>query len=94
MEADVVDHVVKEGDVGRGEAFEDVSAAKGHAEPEAFGAGASEEGAAGEAFRVGGIVEVEVADIADVFDVVEKKGDDSASEVEEVDGWLGCAVAD
>ncbi len=79
-----------EGDVGGGEAFEEVAGAEGQAEPEAFGAGAGEEGAAGEAFGVDGVGEVEVADVADVLDVVEKKGDDAAAEIEEVDG----AVAD
>ncbi len=67
-----------------------VAGAEGQAEPEAFGAGTGEEGAAGEALGVDGVVEVEVADVADVLDVVEKKGDDAAGEVEEVDG----AVAD
>ena len=85
-ESGVVEEVVEEGDVGGGEAFEEVAAAEGHAEPEAFGAGAGEEGAAGEAFGVDGVGEVEVADVADVLDVVEKKGDDSAFEVEKIDG--------
>ena len=96
MEAGVVDEVVEEGDVDGGEAFELIGlrdGAKGEAEPEAFGAGTGEEGAAGEALGVDGVVEVEVADVADVLDVVEKNGDDVAAEVEQVDaGWA--AVAD
>ena len=62
-----------------------VAGAEGQAEPEAFGAGAGEEGAAGEALGVGGVGEVEVADVADVLDVVEEEGDDAAGEVEQVD---------
>ncbi len=86
LEAGVVDEVIGEGDVGGGEAFEQVAGAEGEAEPEAFGAGPGEEGAAGEALGVGGVVEVEVADVADVLYVVEGKGDDSAAEVEQIDG--------
>ena len=80
-----------EGDVGGGEAFEDVAGgAEGEAEPEAFGAGTGEEGAAGEAFGVDGVGEVEVADVADDLDVIQSKGDDAAGEVEEIEA----AVAD
>lgn len=71
VEACVPDEVVEEGEIGGGEAFEEVARAEGHAEPEAFGAGTSEEGAAGEALRVGGVGQIEVADVADVLDVVE-----------------------
>src|ERR1019366_8304053 len=51
-EAGVVDQRVREGTVGGGEAFEEVSGAKGEPDPEAFAARAGEEGAAGGA--VGG----------------------------------------
>jgi hypothetical protein len=85
MEADVIDQVVEESDVRGGEAFQEVSGAKGHAEPEALGARTGEEGTSGKAFGVDGVVEIEVADIAYVFDVVEKKGNDSSGQVEEVD---------
>ena len=77
-EACIVEDVVEEGDVGGGETFEEVAGAEGHAEPEAFGAGAREKGAAGEALWVSGVGEVEVADVADVLDVAEEEGDDSA----------------
>lgn len=87
-EAGVVEGVVEEGDVDGGEAFELVFGAEGEAEPEAFGAGAREEGAAGEALGVDGVGEVEVADVADVLDVVEGEGDDPAAEVEEVYGFV------
>jgi hypothetical protein len=90
VEAVVLDQVVGESDVDGGEAFEEVATAKGHAEPETFGARFGEEGAPGEALGVGVVVEVEFADVADVLDVVEKKRGDAAGEVEEVD----CAVSD
>jgi len=85
-EACIVEDVVEERDVGGGEAFEEVAGAEGHAEPEAFGAGSGEEGAAGEALGVGGVGEIEVADVADVLDVAEEEGDDSAFEVEQMEG--------
>jgi hypothetical protein len=85
VEAGVLDEVVDEGDVDGGQAFEEVAGAEGHAEPEAFGSGFGEEGAAAEALGIDRVVEVEVADVAYVLDVVEKKGDDAAGEVEEVD---------
>ncbi len=85
MEAGIVDQIIEEGDVGGGEAFEEVTATEGHAEPKAFGAGTGEEGAAGEALGVDGVVEVELANVADVLNVVEEERDDAAGEVEEVD---------
>ena len=88
-EAVVLGECVEEGAVGGSEAFEEVAGAKGEAEPEAFGAGACEEGAAGEALGVERVGEVEVADVAYGLDVVERQGDESAGEVEEVD----CVVA-
>ena len=98
LEAGVLDEIVSEGDVDGGEAFEEVRSmvggAEGHAEPEAFAARLGEEGAAAEAFGIRGVVQVEVANVADVLDVVEKKRDDAAGEVQQVDGWLRGAVAD
>jgi hypothetical protein len=85
MEADVVDQVVEKGDVRGSEAFQEVSGAKGHAEPESLGARPGKEGTSGKAFGVDSIVEIELADITDVFDVVEKKGNDSSGKVEQVD---------
>ena len=41
--------------------------------------------ATGEALGVDGVVEVEVADVADVLDVIERKGDDAAGKVEEIE---------
>ena len=84
-EAGVFDQGVEQGEVCGGDAFELVAGAEGEAEPEAFGAGAGEEGAAGEALGVGGVREVEVADVADGLDVVEGQGDDAAGEVEEIE---------
>ena len=78
-----------EGGVDGGEAFEQVAGAEGEAEPEAFAAGLGEKGAAGEALGVGGVVEVEVADVADVLMSLRSEGDDTAGEVEEVDA---CAL--
>jgi hypothetical protein len=94
LEADVVDEVVEEADVGGGEAFELVAGAEGHAEPEAFAAGAGEKGSAGETLGVGGVGEIEVADVADVLYIVDEEGDNAAFEIEEVDDALGRAVAD
>ena len=88
MEAGVVDEVVGEGDIDRSKALEEVAAAEGEAEPQPFGAGLGEEGAAGEALGVEGVAEVKVADVADVLDVAEEKGDDAATEVEEIERWL------
>ena len=89
VESGVVDEVVGEGDIGGGEAFEDVACAEGEAEPETLGARTGEEGAAGEAFGVEGVVEVEVADVADVLYVLEEEGDNPAGEVEQVEGAFG-----
>jgi len=84
-DAGVVDQRVEQGDVGGGEAFEEVAGAEGDPEPEALCAGAGEEGASGEAFGVGGVAQVEVADIADGFDVGERERENAAAEVEEVE---------
>ena len=43
---------------------------------------------AGEALGAGGVGEVEVADVADVLDVAEEEGDDSAFEVEQMEGTV------
>jgi hypothetical protein len=87
-ESIVVDERVEKGPIGGRETFEDVSAAEGDADPEALGSWASKKGLAGQAFGVGGVGEVEVANIADQLDVVEGKGDDSSAKVEKVDGRL------
>jgi hypothetical protein len=84
-EAGVVDEGVEQGAIGGGEAFEEVSSAEGEAEPEAFGAGAGEEDAAGETLGVDRVGEVEFANVADGFDVGERQGKDAAAEVEEVE---------
>ena len=84
-ESVVVGERVEKGAVGGGEAFEKVSGAEGEAQPEPLGAGTGEEGAAGKALWIDGVGEVEVADVADSFDVVEGQGDEAAGEVEEVD---------
>jgi hypothetical protein len=88
-EAVVVGEGVEEGAVGGGEALQKIASPEGEAEPEAFRAGTGEEGAASEALGVDGVREVEVADIANGLDVVERQGDEAAGEVEEVD----CVVA-
>jgi len=54
-EAGVVDEVVEEGGVGGRETFEEIAGAESEAKPEAFGARAGEEGAAGESLRVDGV---------------------------------------
>jgi hypothetical protein len=84
-EAVVVGECVEEGAVGGGESLQEVSGAEDEAKPEAFGAGAGEKGATGEALGVDGIGEVEVADVADGLDVVERQGDEAAGEVEQID---------
>lgn len=83
-EAGVFQSSVEEREVGWGEALELVAGPKGQTDPEAFGAGPSEEGAAGQALGVDGVGEVEVADEADVLDVIEGERQDSASEVEQL----------
>jgi hypothetical protein len=91
-EARVVDYVVEEGDVDGGQTFElvfgTVWRSKGEAEPEALGSRTRQECAADEALGVEGVSQVEVADVANVFYVVEEKGDDSAAEIKEVDGFV------
>lgn len=84
-EAAVFEEVVEEGEVEGGESFQQVAADEGEAEPEAFAAGASEEGAAGEAFGIEFVGEVEVADEGDRADGGERERDDPAFEIEEVD---------
>ena len=85
-QAGVVDEGVEQGEVGGGQAFQDVPGAEGDAEPEAFAAGARQEGAAGEALGVDWIGEIEVADEVDNLDVVDRQGDNASAEVEEIDG--------
>ena len=88
-EAVVIGECVEEGAVGGSEALDEVARLEGEAEPEALGAGTGEKGAAGEALGVDRVGEVEVADVAYGLDVLERQGDESAGEVEEVD----CVVA-
>jgi hypothetical protein len=52
VQTGVVDQVIEEGDVGGGEAFEEVATAKGDAQPEPFGTGTREKCAADEALGV------------------------------------------
>ena len=85
MEARVVHHVVENGNIGRSKPFKDVSAPKSHPQPKSFGARTGKERAPGKALRVHRIVEVEVANVADVLDVIENKRDDPSGEVEEID---------
>ena len=85
MEARVVHHVVEKGNIGRSKPFKDVSAPKSHPQPKSFGARTGKERAPGKALRVHRIVEVEVANVADVLDVIENKRDDPSGEVEEID---------
>jgi hypothetical protein len=85
-EASVVDQGVDQGAVGWSETLQQIAGTEGESNPEALCAGAREERAAGEAFGVGGVGEVEVADVADGLDVVQRQGEDSAGEVEQVDG--------
>jgi len=88
-EAGVFDGVVEDGGVDGGEPLEEVGlgglGAEGEPDPEAFGTGAGEEGAAGEALGVEVVAEVEVADVADVLDVVEGDGLDAAFEIKEIE---------
>ena len=88
-EAGVRDDVVEEGDVDGGQTLElvfgSVWAAEAEAEPEALGAWARQERSAGEPFGVEGVGEIEVADVADVLYIAERKDDDSAAEIKEVD---------
>ena len=89
-EAVIVEDAVEEGEVEGGEAFEGVAGGEGEADPEAFGAGASEEGAAEEVFGVKAVGEVEVADKGDGPDLIERYGVEAAGEVEEIDQRWGC----
>ena len=84
MEARVVDQVVKEGDIGRSQPFKNISAAKGHAQPQAFGPRTSKKRAPGKAFRVDRVMQVEVPHITDVLDVIEKKRDDPPRKVKQI----------
>ena len=93
-ETGVVEYVVKEADIRRSETFEEFARTEDHAEPETFGARAGEEGAAGEAFGVDIIGEVEVAYIADVFDVADKKWNDSTVEIEQAETFIVDKVGD
>jgi hypothetical protein len=84
MEARIVDHIIQERNIGRSQPFKNVSAAKGHAQPQALGPRTGKEGPPGKAFRVHRIVQVEVADVTDMLDVVEKKRDDPSRQVEKL----------
>jgi hypothetical protein len=90
MESGVVEDVVQQRNIDGGEALELVGfcggGAEGEAEPETFAARPSEEGSASEPFGVDCVREIEVADVADVLDLADKKRDDVAAEVEEIDG--------
>lgn len=91
MEAEILEQARDEGQVRGGEAFEQVSASEGQAQPEALGPRAGEEGAAGEALGVDGVAEVEIADVADHFYIVQGERDDAPAEVEKVEVWT-CRV--
>ena len=92
----IVEHIVEDGNVYRSKALELVGliggGAEGQAKPKPFGSGTGQEGAADETFGIGGVAEVEVANVADVLDIIERKGDDVTGEIEEVDcasrGWV------
>ena len=90
MKARIVNHVIKKGNIGRSKPLKDISSAKRHAQPQTLGARTGKEGAPGKAFRVDGVVQVEVPHIADVLDVIEKKWDHSPRKVEQ----LNPAIAD
>jgi hypothetical protein len=85
MQARIVDQVVKDRNISRAQPFKNVPTAKGHTQPQSFRPRTGKERAAGKAFRVDRIVHVEVPHIADMLDVIEKKGDDSARKVKQVD---------
>src|SRR5258707_8877003 len=90
MKARIVDQVVEERDISRSKPFKNISSTKRHAQPQTFGARTGKEGAPGKAFRVDGVVQVEVPHIADVLDVIEKKWDHSPRKIEQ----LNPAIAD
>ena len=85
VQAGIGDKVFEQCDIGWGKTFEKIAGTKRHAKPEAFGAGPREEGAAGEALGVGGVGQIEVADVADVLYIGGIKHDDSPAKVQQVD---------
>jgi hypothetical protein len=91
-EPSICDEIVQKGDVDWGQALElvlgAICSAKSQTEPEAFGAGASEEGASDEPFGVERVRQIEVADVADVFYIAESKSDNPPTEIKEIDGLV------
>jgi hypothetical protein len=81
MEARIVDQVIEEGNIGRGQPFKNVSSAKGHPKPQALRPGTGKKGPTRKPFRVSGVVKVELPHIADVFDVIEEDGDHAPGEI-------------
>jgi hypothetical protein len=84
VKAGIVDQVVGEGGVDRGKAFQQISGAKSEAEPQAFRARLSQKRATDEALGINGVIQVIVANVAYVLDVIDKKRDDAAAQVEEL----------
>jgi hypothetical protein len=70
-EAVVVGEGIEEGAVRRGQTLHEIACTERETQPKALRARTGEEGAAGEALRVDGIGEVEIADVANNLDVVE-----------------------
>jgi hypothetical protein len=84
MKAHILDHVIKQGNIGRRKPLQDVSSAKRHPQPKALRPRAGKEVAPAKPFRVRRIVQIKVADIADMLNIIEKKGDNSPVKVEQL----------
>jgi len=88
-ESGVVENIVEQGDIEWGQALKLLRlvgggglALEGEPQPETLGTGTGEEGAAGKSLRVHGIVEIEVANVADVFDFGQGNLKDTAGEIQ------------
>lgn len=89
MQAGVLDEVIGERHVNGSQTFKEVARTEGETEPKTFGARFGKKSAASEALWVDRVIQVEVADVADVLDVTEKQRDNAAAEIEQIDRWLG-----
>src|SRR6185437_243634 len=84
-DAGVVGKAIEQREIDRGQSLQQIAGLEQKAHPEALLPRPREEGAAGEAFRIARVGEVEVADERDGFDVREWQGKDAPGEVEKIE---------
>ena len=85
MQPRIVDRVVEKRNIGRREPFQDVSSAKRHPQPKSLSARTGKKVATRETFWIGRVIQVEVAYVTDVLDVIEKKRNNPPGKIQQID---------